>query len=120
MSGLWLVSYIALWLLVIALTLIVLGLVRQLGLIHLRLGPEQNVLTTKEGLELGSPAPDFRATDIVQGKEITLADLKGRQSVLVFVSPSCSPCLELMRINPCHSTTNSRGILPLTCPAAAS
>ena len=96
MSGLWLISYIALWVLVILLTTVVLGLVRQLGLIYLRLGPEQNVLATKEGLELGSPAPDFRATDIVHGKEITLPDLKGRQSVLVFVSSSCSPCLELM------------------------
>ena len=37
MSGIWLISYIALWVLVIALAAVVLGLVRQLGLIHLRL-----------------------------------------------------------------------------------
>jgi methylamine dehydrogenase accessory protein MauD len=95
-SGLWLISYIALWILVALLTVVVLGLVRQLGLIHLRLGPEEHLTTTREGLEVGTPAPVFREIDILNKKEITVADLKGRPSVLVFVSPSCAPCAALM------------------------
>ena len=96
MSGLWLISYIALWILVALLTVVVLGLVRQLGLIHLRLGPEEHLLTTREGLEVGTPAPVFREIDLLSEKDIALDDLKGRPSVLVFVSPSCAPCTALM------------------------
>ncbi len=96
MSGTWLASYVALWVLVVLLTVVVLGLVRQLGLIHLRLGPESDLLATTEGLELGSMAPDFRAADVVHGKELTLSDLKGRPNVLVFIAPTCGPCRELM------------------------
>lgn len=96
MSGIWLISYILLWILVIALVAIVLGLVRQLGMIYLRLGPEQNLLATSEGLELGKPIPEFEAGEISQNRNLTIGDLKGHPSVLVFVSPSCSPCKELM------------------------
>lgn len=96
MNGIWLISYIALWILVILLTIIVLGLVRQLGLIHLRLGPEHSILTPTEGLEIGSPAPEFQATDIVNKVNFNLTRLKGRPSLLIFVSPTCRPCLELM------------------------
>ena len=96
MSGIWLVSYIALWGLVILLTVVVLGLVRQLGLIHLRLGPDNDLVTTNEGLEIGLPAPDFQADDVLNGHEIALSNLKGHPSILVFVSTSCQPCQELM------------------------
>lgn len=96
MSGLWLISYVVLWILVIVLSIIVLGLVRQLGLIHYRLESEQNLWTTPEGLEIGSKAPEFRAMDLIQGKELTLQNLKGSTSLLVFVSPTCGPCIELM------------------------
>lgn len=96
MNGMWLVSYVALWILVILLTVIVLGLVRQLGLIHLRLGPERGVLTPTEGLENGSAAPDFHAVDAISKENFTLATLGDRPSLLIFVSPACRPCLELM------------------------
>lgn len=89
MSGLWLISYVALWVLVILQTIIVLGLVRQLGILQIRLGPEYNLLATREGLELGFPAPDFHATDVTHRREISLTDLKGRPAVFVFISPSC-------------------------------
>ena len=96
MSGLWLISYIALWMLVILLTVIMLGLVRQLAVINVRLGPEDNLLSTREGVELGAIAPNFRTIDVVHGKEITLTNLKGRSSIFVFVSSRCQPCQELL------------------------
>lgn len=96
MNGFWLISYVALWALVIALAIVVLGLVRQLGVIHLRLGPDGNVTTTTEGLALGSAAPDFRATDVIRKQEVTLAGVRRRPTIMVFVSPWCRPCLELI------------------------
>lgn len=96
MSGTWFISYLTLWILVVLLAIIVLGLVRQLGIIYLRLGPDQNLLATTGGLELGKPAPNFEAYEITHTRRITLDDLKGKSCILVFVSPSCSPCKELM------------------------
>jgi methylamine dehydrogenase accessory protein MauD len=101
---------VALWVLVVVLTIIVLGLVRQLGLIHLRLGPDgSRVLGTHEGLELGTLAPDFTATDIVHQTEITLTRLKMQTSILVFASQSCSACLKLMpHIAKFHRSQNGK------------
>lgn len=96
MSGLWLISFVALWILVVVLAVVVLGLVRQLGVIHLRLGPEDKLTTTHEGLDIGSYAPEFTAIDVMHGRKVGLADLKGRHSVLVFISPTCGPCIQLM------------------------
>jgi methylamine dehydrogenase accessory protein MauD len=53
-------------------------------------------MATQQGLEIGTPAPDFHSVDIVSGREVTLGDLKGRPSVLIFISPSCGPCHTLM------------------------
>jgi len=53
--------------LVILLTVIMLGLVRQLAVINVRLGPEDNLLSTREGVELGAIAPNFRTIDVVHG-----------------------------------------------------
>jgi methylamine dehydrogenase accessory protein MauD len=115
-SGLWLISYIALWILVALLTIVVLGLVRQFGLIYLRLGPEQHLATTREGLDLGKSAPVFRGLNLLNENEIALDDLLGHQSVLVFVSPSCIPCIELMpHLNTFQNSNNGKVKILLVC-----
>jgi len=112
MNGIWLVSYLALWVLVIILTIIVLGLTRQLGLIYLRLGPEQNLLSTKEGLELGTAVPAFEAEDVIHNHKVTQEDWKGVATVLLFVSPTCSPCHELMpHLKEFHQSRNGKNNL---------
>jgi methylamine dehydrogenase accessory protein MauD len=95
-SGIWLISYVALWILVIVLIIIVLDLTRQLGLIYLRLGSEQNLLSTKEGLGLGATLPAFEAEDVIFNRRVTQDDWKDLPTVLLFISPTCSPCHELM------------------------
>jgi len=96
MSGIWLVSYVALWVLLLLMALVLLGFVRQLGLMQLRLGPESEPLTTREGLEYGTPAPEFEVPNLLDGKgRISMRSLKGRPSILVFFSPACSACLDL-------------------------
>ncbi|MEX0788924.1 MAG: TlpA disulfide reductase family protein [Anaerolineales bacterium] len=96
MSGIWLVSFAALWILFGVMAIVLLGLVRQIGLIQLRLGPESELLSTKEGLQYGTNAPNFEARDLLDGKRnFGLQTLKGKPIILVFFSPSCSACLEL-------------------------
>jgi methylamine dehydrogenase accessory protein MauD len=95
MSTLWIASYIALWIIVAVLAIIVMGLLRQLGLIQLRLGIDPGVLITPEGLERGTAVPDFEARDVHAGDLIRLRDFRGQRVVLVFLTPTCVACREL-------------------------
>jgi len=87
MEGIWLVSYIVLWVLVLGLCLLVFLLYRQLGIMYL--GSAEGV--SRDGLAKGTPAPDFSLTD-QYGRVQHLAANRGRPTLLVFGSPSCSPC----------------------------
>ncbi len=53
MSGWWAAAFIAQWLLVVVLAAIVVALARQVGTLHLRLGP-------RGALEVDSEGPDAR------------------------------------------------------------
>src|SRR5207248_1503914 len=55
------------------------------------------VQTRGLGLEPGTSAPAFAATDVA-GTPVTLDDLlaRGRPLLLLFTSPHCAPCAELL------------------------
>lgn len=91
MEGIWLVSYIVLWLLVLGLGVLVVVLYRQLGIMYL--GSAEGV--SRDGLELGARAPDFSLVD-QYGNLQRLADYRGRPLLLLFGSPNCSPCRILL------------------------
>lgn len=96
MNEIWLASYAILWVVVAMLSFVVVGLLRQLGLIQLRLGPDPGALITKEGLERGTSAPEFTLTDALTGASTRLADLRGRMVLLLFLTPTCISCRQLM------------------------
>src|SRR5437764_15395985 len=87
MEGIWLISYIVLWLLVVLLIGLVILLYRQLGVMNL--GSAEGV--SRDGLDRGAKAPDFTVTD-QYGEAHRLADYHGRPVVLLFGSPHSSPC----------------------------
>jgi methylamine dehydrogenase accessory protein MauD len=94
MSPGWLVSYIALWLVVLLLGFLLLGALRALGLLRWRL--EQLEATTpsrtgRGGLKPGKKAPDF-TLPCVAGGEVSLHDFVGRRVFLVFTMSGCKPC----------------------------
>lgn len=91
MSGVWLVSYIVLWAVVLAQGGIIFILLRQLGVIYL--GSAQGV--AGDGLAVGANAPDFAATSVA-GESVTLASFAGRPLLLIFGSPTCAPCKALI------------------------
>ncbi len=91
MEGIWLISYIVLWLFVIALGVLVLLLYRQLGIMYL--GTAEGV--SRDGLDRGARAPDFNLTD-QYGHAQQLSQYKGRPVLLLFGSPHCSPCRLLL------------------------
>ena len=92
MTEMWIASYILLWLIVAGLAVFVVGLLRQLGMIQMRLGLDSGVLITPEGLDHGIEAPDFGLIDPVTNAPLRLRDLRGRRVVIVFLAPGCSAC----------------------------
>lgn len=45
----------------------------------------------RDGLEAGTPAPDFTLPDL-EGNERSLSEFRGRRVLLVFSDPTCAPC----------------------------
>ena len=85
------VSQVLLWVVVVVLSLVVLGLARQIGVLHERVAP-LGALTTKTAVGVGDSAPVFDLADI-GGKRSS-----GRSQLLLFVSPSCPMCKKLLPV----------------------
>jgi methylamine dehydrogenase accessory protein MauD len=94
MSGWWLASYVALWLLVVALALLVIALARQVGTLQLRLGPRGALEIDDEGPPLGEAPEPVDATDM-GGRPIAIGG-PGEPQLLLFVSPGCPVCREVL------------------------
>jgi methylamine dehydrogenase accessory protein MauD len=94
MTPWWLLSYVALWLVVLSMAFLLLGALRALGLLRWRL--EQLEATTpsrlgRGGLKPGKKAPDFTLPSVAGG-EVALHDFAGRRVFLVFTQSGCKPC----------------------------
>ena len=82
--------------LVLLLAFLLAGALRQLGLFQLRLGDDPGALITDSGLGRGATAPDFTALDAASGELVSLSDLSAVPRMLVFASPGCLSCRELI------------------------
>jgi methylamine dehydrogenase accessory protein MauD len=96
LSGVWLASYIVLWVVVLLLAFLLAGALRQIGLLQLRLGDDPGALITDTGLERGTRAPDFTALASESEELVTLSELAPVPRLLVFASPGCLSCRELI------------------------
>ena len=93
-----LLSNLVLWAVVVSLTLVVLALVRQLGILHERIAPA-GALLLERGLKVGAAAPVVAAIDL-DGTTRSLGEAAadGRSTLLVFVSPTCPICKALLPV----------------------
>jgi methylamine dehydrogenase accessory protein MauD len=91
-------SNIVLWFLVIALSLVVWALVRQIGVLHERIAPA-GALMLRQGPKVGEAAPRLDVLDL-QGRihRIGAPRTDGRSTLLVFVSPTCPVCKALLPV----------------------
>ena len=83
-GGIWLASYVALWVTVVVLGLVVLAMLRQIGVLHARLRP-MGVHFAGEGPERNAPAPLPLVFDY-RGKRLTL---------IAFTAPDCIICAQV-------------------------
>jgi methylamine dehydrogenase accessory protein MauD len=108
-EGWWLASYVALWILVAALSLAVLALARQVGTLHLRLGPRGALELDEEGPPLGE-APPSVAVPGPDGRTVTVGG-PGKRQLLLFVSPDCPVCREVLPSIP--AAARAGGLAPI-------
>jgi len=87
-----------LWVLVVALSLVVLALARQVGVLHERISPVGALMLAK-GLVVGEMAPAVPVTDI-GGRAFTIGGARedGRSLLVMFVSPTCPVCKTLLPV----------------------
>jgi len=91
-----LVSNLILWVAVIALTLTVLALARQIGVLHERLAP-MGALIMDTGPKVGTPAPSFELPTL-DGTMLQTGGVSARSRMLFFLSPDCPVCKKLLPV----------------------
>jgi methylamine dehydrogenase accessory protein MauD len=93
-----LISSIVLWVFVLLLAFLLLGALRNQGLLSWQVEQLKATAPTRlgrSGLRLGKKAPDFTLLSIAGG-EVSLHDFGGRKVLLVFTQTACSPCRAVM------------------------
>lgn len=90
------VSNAVLWVVVIALSVALLAVVRQLGVLHERIAPVGALMLAK-GLKVGDSAPQIAVQDL-EGRSLTVGAVRTdeRAALIMFVSPTCPVCKALL------------------------
>jgi hypothetical protein len=103
MSGWWTAAFVAQWVLLVVLCVVVVALARQVGTLHLRLGPRGALEIDTEGPALGEalPSVEARAAD---GGSLLLGG-PGVRRLVLFSSPTCIVCREVAPAVPAAART---------------
>jgi len=88
------VSNVLLWCLLIALAFAVMGLVRQIGILHGRIAPAGALMLDK-GVAVNEPAPKVTAADR-EGRPVNFGYAGDKGQLLFFLSPTCPICKSLL------------------------
>lgn len=90
------ISIVALWACVIALGMVVLGLARQVGVLHQRIGPAGALMLSKSA-NVGDKSPEFKLVTL-DGEALVIGAKApdARSTLVMFVSPDCPVCEQLM------------------------
>jgi methylamine dehydrogenase accessory protein MauD len=90
------VAIALLWLVIACLALVILALARQIGVLHERL-PQVGALKLAQALTAGQPAPIVEVMDMSgTQRRIGGVNPQGRETLVVFVSPTCPVCKSLL------------------------
>lgn len=98
MTNLLIVSNVLLWVAFLGVTVVMLGLMRQVGLLHERSSP-MGAMITDHGPDIGDRAPELDLTDFA-GRAVKIGgpSADGRQTLLMFTAPTCPVCDKLFPI----------------------
>ena len=90
------VSLVLLWLAVVALALLLLALMRQVGILHERVAP-LGALMLDQGPKVGERAPVFEVRDL-WGRLTRLGGVREKPLLLLFISSTCPVCKKILPI----------------------
>ncbi|OGT79209.1 MAG: methylamine dehydrogenase accessory protein MauD [Gammaproteobacteria bacterium RIFCSPLOWO2_02_FULL_61_13] len=92
------ISNLLLWVVVIAMGLVILALVRQVGVLYERVAPAGALMVNKK-VKAGELAPELTVVDL-SGKPVAIGGVSnaGRSTLLFFLSPSCPICKTLLPV----------------------
>ena len=93
MSGWWAAAFVVQWLFVLVLAAVIVALARQVGTLHLRLGPRGALEIDAEGPAVGEAPPALPAT-ADDGRRVLVGG-PGPARLVLFSSPTCSICTEV-------------------------
>ncbi|MDQ0256828.1 thiol-disulfide isomerase/thioredoxin [Evansella vedderi] len=85
-------SVILLWVLTLFHSFLLLLLFRQFGEVYLSSGDG----ISRDGLAIEDSIPKYTVFSISQKKEVSLEELVTKPSVILFLSPNCKPCQEMI------------------------
>jgi methylamine dehydrogenase accessory protein MauD len=98
MTTAFMISHIVLFVLVIALTIVVFALARQIGVLHDRIAPTGALMLAK-GLSVGQAAPIVTVNDLDgHTRQIGAARDDGKNTLVLFLSPTCPVCKVLLPV----------------------
>jgi methylamine dehydrogenase accessory protein MauD len=93
-DGWWAASYVVLWIVVIVLGVVVVALARQIGTLHLRLGPTGALEMDEEGPPIGEAPEPIEA--VTTNGDLVVVGGPGEHQMLLFVSPGCMVCKQVL------------------------
>jgi hypothetical protein len=96
MTGIMLWSYALLWILILVVAGMLAGLIYVVADLIRRVGPDRGPVVPNDGLKIGSRAPMLGGAEVRTGRAVQLSDYDGRSVAVVFLSPTCKPCVELV------------------------
>ena len=93
MTGWWAAAFVAQWIVVLVLGVVIVALARQVGTLHLRLGPRGALEVDTEGPALGDAVPPTPA--LAASGERILVGGPGPKRLVLFSSSTCPICREV-------------------------
>ena len=92
-------SNVLLWAAFLALAALMVGVIRQIGLLHERSAP-LGAMMVDHGPDIGDKSPVFNVKTFTDEKDLLVgrAITPGRPSLLIFTGPSCPVCAKLLPI----------------------
>src|ERR1700749_2454301 len=109
MLTLLIVSQILSWIVILGLGLALLALARQVGVLHMRVAPAGAFMPGK-GPAIGEAAPVMEATTL-DGAALAVGKPAGRKQLLLFVSPQCPLCKDLIPVAKSFARTEKLDIV---------
>jgi peroxiredoxin len=110
MTGMWLVAFIALWILFLLLAVVTLSLLRNVGTLADAIQQLQHGERDPIKLIVGEAVPELALTQ-PDGTPVRLTAYHGTPRTLYFISPGCGPCHELIRSLATTSADRSSAII---------